>query len=111
MAQVEHLEVEVLEVEVLEVLEAEVLEVLEVEVLEVLEAEVLETIDLDYHLLVVILETILFLKNNTRKNLVISRLRLPMHFCRGVFGTSLQVSGIFRRVAADLKSYDPVHCL
>ena len=90
-------------------LEPFLLEVVLVEVL-VLEV-VLEAVALDYHLLVVILETILFLKNNPRKNLVISRLRLPMHFCRGVFGASLLLAGIFRRVVADLNLCDPVHYL
>jgi hypothetical protein len=61
------LELFLLEVEHLEVLEVEHLEVLEVEHLEV---EHLEVEDQDYHPLVVILETIFFLRNNTRKNLV-----------------------------------------
>ena len=60
------LEVEVLEVEVLEVEHLEV-EVLEVEVLEVLEVEVLEVVDQDYHPLVAILETILFLNKEHKK--------------------------------------------
>jgi hypothetical protein len=116
LLEVEHLEAEV------EHLEAEA-EHLEVEALEVLETMVLAEevlIDQDYHPLVVILETILFLKNNTRKKLVSSRLALPMHFCWGVFSSSLPlcsgdsyrgfISKLVRLVAAGLHSYDSICC-
>lgn len=64
LLEVEHLEVEVVAVEHLEV------EALEVEALEALETMVLAEevlIDLDYHPLVVILSTILFLNKEHKK--------------------------------------------